>query len=266
MRRRALLAVSTISSGSDNPWGDLPAESTTFEFPLYINITKKNPDNPDEWLREADDLLEQLFDWLVENATIEDAGLHYKVPSELLASNNIYINGGLVEKAIYYSGSIELSGETIPFEVVGIDGISKDIYGYGAKLPQGGGGTYDEIFGNIPPESTEFGYPLYITVPFVKKGSNYNYYFKDPNAITQYLWDWFMENKVFVSADGIGIMAAYEATPPELYINGAKVIKMTSDSEFGEFYSIEIVIRDQLSLNIAWCTLYDDYSLDMVVN
>lgn len=143
MRRRALLAVSTISSGSDNPWGDLPAESTTFEFPLYINITKKNPDYPDEWLREADDLLEQLFDWLVENATIDKGYEHYEVPAELLASNNIYINGGLVEKAMYYSGSIELSGETIPFEEVFIDIVY--MYGYGAKLPQGGGGN-DIVF------------------------------------------------------------------------------------------------------------------------
>ena len=123
----------------------------------------------------------------------------------------------------------------------------------------------DNPWGDLPAESTTFEFPLYITVPFVGKGSNYNYYFKDPNAITQQLWDWFMENKVLVSADEIEIMAAYEATPPELYINGAKVIKMTSDSEFGEFYSIEIVIRDQLSLNISWCTLYDNYSLDMVV-
>lgn len=126
-------------------------------------------------------------------------------------------------------------------------------------------GTKDEIFGKIPPESTEFGWPLYITVPFVEKDTNYIQYLKEPTTITQSLWDWFMENKVLISGDGIGIMAAYEATPPELYINGVKVIRMVSDSEFGEFYTIEIILEVQASLNISWCTLYDDYGLDVVI-
>ena len=233
MRRRALLAVSTISSGSDNPWGDLPAESTTFAFPLYINITKRNPHYPEEWLRDADDLLLQFFNWIVENATIEDEGLHYRVPSELLASTKIYINGGLVEEAIYYSGNIELRGKTIPFDEVYMETFY-GICGYGAKLPQGGEGTYDKIFGNIPPESAQFGWPLYITVPYLNDEGYMFTYRKEDDEVVSVLLDW--ANTNYVVTDEMGDFLKFiEAYPPELYVNGVKIITMSNEIEAGRF-------------------------------
>lgn len=257
MRRRALLAVSTISSGSDNPWGDLPAESTTFAFPLYINITKRNPHYPEEWLRDADDLLLQFFNWIVENATIEDEGLHYRVPSELLASNKIYINGGLVEEAIYYSGNIELRGKTIPFDEVYMETFY-GICGYGAKLPQGGEGTYDEIFGNIPPESTEFGWPLYITLPFVEEVSVSRVYEKEPSKITEELFNYVIANKEFVKEDFQ--FKEYVLYPSALYINGVKCNKISILYDKIEgYYDIALIVKKYDAY------LEEDYSIYMIV-
>lgn len=136
LRRRFMILRK--SSGNDNPWGDLPAESTTFAFPLYINIIKQRPEYTEEWYRDGDDLLEQFYDWIFENATIDHIDSN-EVPPELLASNKIYINGGLVEEAIERYGTIELYGEAIPFDEVYMDTDGLEIFAYGAKLPQGGG-------------------------------------------------------------------------------------------------------------------------------
>lgn len=65
MRRRALLAVSAASGGESE---DLPPESTTFEFPLYLNtrIIEKTSD----FLyrsRESDDISNQLLQFYYDN-------------------------------------------------------------------------------------------------------------------------------------------------------------------------------------------------------
>lgn len=97
----------------------------------------------------------------------------------------------------------------------------------------GGDGTYDEIFGNIPPESTEFGWPLYINVPFAELYDGGTiYYEKEADEIVKKLNDWAYENYTIV--EEMFFMQSVEAYPPELYINGIKIEKIYGDFEFGE--------------------------------
>ena len=107
-----------------------------------------------------------------------------------------------------------------------------------AASQTGGGGTYDDIFGEIPPESTEFGWPLYITIPF-KEETEYGTfdYSKDSTEITQQLLQWCIDNNV---EEGSVWMPEYYAYPPELYINGIKIIQMVTagiDGSWEVFYS-----------------------------
>ena len=134
-----------------------------------------------------------------------------------------------------------------------------------ASAAGGGGGTYDDIFGEIPPASTEFGWPLYITIPF--KG-DYNdgdtfgkTYYLESNEITTQLFQWTLENYV---EEGYGWATEYYTYPSELYINGAKVKHMYSDDltwweigfnnlYYGDYY-------------ILWCTLNQDGSIEIFLS
>lgn len=86
------------------------------------------------------------------------------------------------------------------------------------------GGTYDGVFGEIPPESTEFGWPLYITVPYEEDFSYGDIVVKtyslESNEITQQLLQWTLDNYVE------GGYEEYYVYPPELYINGILVTGM----------------------------------------
>lgn len=66
MRRRSLLAVSAANGLDEN----LPPESTTFEFPLYLNtrIVEKTPDYLYR-TREADEISNQLHQFWRDNSS-----------------------------------------------------------------------------------------------------------------------------------------------------------------------------------------------------
>ena len=99
-----------------------------------------------------------------------------------------------------------------------------------AKKPSGGGGaTYDDYFGEIPPESTSFGFPLYITVPFEGYMGDNRYYNRTADNISLQLFEWANENKVVV--DESFFMVAYEAYPDNLYLNGRKVEYMATEAD-----------------------------------
>lgn len=102
-------------------------------------------------------------------------------------------------------------------------------------MPSGGGeGTYDEYFGQIPPESTEFGWPLYITVPLAYTEGNYRRYEKQPSDIVLQLYNWIMEN--YEEEQGFMGVTCY-SYPPELYINGEKVDHCLWDVLLGQVQS-----------------------------
>lgn len=99
-----------------------------------------------------------------------------------------------------------------------------------AKKPSGGGGaTYDDYFGEIPPESTSFGFPLYITVPFEGYVGEHRYYQRAADNISLQLFEWANENKVVV--DETFNATSYEVYPDNLYINGRKVEYMYTEED-----------------------------------
>ena len=95
----------------------------------------------------------------------------------------------------------------------------------------GGGGTYDEVFGNIPPESTTFGWPLYITVPYSFTIENLRIYEKEASDIGRQLYDWLQENN---ECEESIFVKTYYSYPPELYINGELITTVFWDESFGE--------------------------------
>lgn len=127
-----------------------------------------------------------------------------------------------------------------------------------------GGGAYDDIFGEIPPESTQFEFPLYITVPLEEYNEEYDYYYylKPPSIIIQQLRDWFFNNAEVTSRPW-GTM--YNIYNPNVYINGVKVEQITADDitgvvsdpfliisegEIPSKYTKEIVITEDNSIYI----------------
>ena len=109
------------------------------------------------------------------------------------------------------------------------------------------GGTYDEYFGQIPPESTSFEFPLYITVPFVATNTvGQRIYERQSDDIALQLRAWFFENadvyhEVFVEI--------YELRPDNIYMNGRKVTYMSCDIFIGD--SIETVFVN-IELDNNW--------------
>lgn len=101
MRRRALLAASAADVEDE----DLPPESTTFEFPLYLNtrIITKTSDQLYR-TREADEISEQLREFYITNTI----GNNQYVPDSVLKANPVYIDGALVTHARDDYGAIAL--------------------------------------------------------------------------------------------------------------------------------------------------------------
>ena len=130
-----MAAVSQKSS--DNPWGDLPPESTEFGFPLYLNITEYD-NSYGNWRREIDEINQSFSVWCSDNCVYDDTFLSGYVP--VTEETKIYINGGLVEEILFDFGSYILHGENIPFDEVILD--AGELYGYGAKLPSSGDGSF----------------------------------------------------------------------------------------------------------------------------
>ena len=92
-------------------------------------------------------------------------------------------------------------------------------------------GTYDEYFGQIPPESTSFEFPLYITVPFVATNTvGQRIYERQSDDIALQLRAWFFEN-----ADVYELFqTTYELRPDNIYVNGKKVTFMSCDIFIGD--------------------------------
>lgn len=130
MRRRLLLANSHAESGGgDLPSEGLPPESTSFGFPLYLNITKLATEYDDyiEYYREADDIGNALCDWLEEREPNDGGG------SGLIniGDNEIYINGCRVtevELAAYQDFIFYFKNS--PFDEVLMSKMEKTLYGY----------------------------------------------------------------------------------------------------------------------------------------
>lgn len=139
-RRRALMAAVNQKS-SDNPWEDLPPESTEFGFPLYLNLTEYDANN-DEWYRTEDSISRALFEWCEQNLVkqeVDNPMIEGYVP--LTADTKIYINGCLIEEIYKDSGNYYMTGSKLPFEEVY---VNPEYYmsGSGAKLPSSGGDLY----------------------------------------------------------------------------------------------------------------------------
>lgn len=130
-----------------------------------------------------------------------------------------------------------------------------------AKKPSGGGGaTYDDYFGEIPPESTEFGFPLYITVPFEGYADEHRYYQRAADNISLQLFEWANENKVVV--DEFFSTTVYEVYPDNLYINGRKVEYMSTETDafsVGKITYWSILIEDMVE-----CFVFTDGTIWIV--
>lgn len=92
MRRRALLAARPIFEDEG-----LPPESTTFEFPLYLNtrIIEKTPD----YLyrsRDADDISNQLLQFYSDNFNRSSVG-SATWPTDFFKNYPVFIDGYQVE-------------------------------------------------------------------------------------------------------------------------------------------------------------------------
>ena len=98
MRRRALLAASMPSGGED-----LPPESTTFEFPLYLNT--KVIEKTEDFLyrsRDWDDIMHQLVEFYNEHSEDEEY-----ISEEVLLNYPVYIDGYRILSARNFSANIE---------------------------------------------------------------------------------------------------------------------------------------------------------------
>ena len=86
------------SEGID--FGELPPESTRFEFPMYLNLTKLDFEDEDyyEYLREDDDITIQLYDWFEANAEYNKWTQYEYI--NLDDTCQIYINGVAIRSLI----------------------------------------------------------------------------------------------------------------------------------------------------------------------
>lgn len=132
-----------------------------------------------------------------------------------------------------------------------------------ASQTGGGGGTYDDIFGEIPPESTEFGWPLYITIPFKEDYIDGNVfgktYYLESNEITQQLRQWVVDNN---AEEGSAWMPEFYAYPPELYINGILVTFMYTEDP-AQSWDTSLTTREIGDFIIVWVTLMEDDSMEI---
>ena len=82
---------------------DLPPESTTFEFPLYLNT--KVIEKTEDFLyrsRDGDDILRQLVNFY--NEQFKDEGY---ISEEVLLNYPVYIDGYRILSARLFTGNIE---------------------------------------------------------------------------------------------------------------------------------------------------------------
>jgi hypothetical protein len=102
-----------------------------------------------------------------------------------------------------------------------------------ASVMNGGGGfTYDEYFGQIPPESKTFKFPLYITVPFTEENDISLSYDRDADDIGKQLYHYCLKNAVLVREDRF--YEFWEVPDiPDIYINGRKVHTINFDATIG---------------------------------
>jgi hypothetical protein len=139
-RRRALMAAANLKS-SNNPWEDLPPESTGFGFPLYLNLTKYDADN-DEWYRTENSISTALYEWCEQNFVEQKDDFSTIVGYvPITADTKIYINGGLIEEIYKDSGNYYMTGSKLPFENAYVSSWGY-MAGSGAKLPSSGGDLY----------------------------------------------------------------------------------------------------------------------------
>ena len=107
------------------------------------------------------------------------------------------------------------------WDVRGVNGVPE---GWTIKFDgEEEGGTYDEYFGQIPPESTSLEFPLYITVPFVEANDVYRLYERQADNLSLQLREWFFEN---AECTEDFFETYYELYPDNIYLNGVKVRKM----------------------------------------
>lgn len=130
MRRRLLLANShAASGGEDLPSEGLPPESTSFGFPLYLNITKYAAEYDDyiEYERGDDDIINALCVWLEERES--DPGLGSGTVN--IGDNEIYINGCRVtEVEVAAFTDYMFYFKNSPFDEVFLSKTENTIYGY----------------------------------------------------------------------------------------------------------------------------------------
>lgn len=106
----------------------------------------------------------------------------------------------------------------------------RNLNGYVSTNWGGGNYTYDEYFGLIPPESTSFQFPLYITVPFTETVNVFRKYHREVDNISSSLKEWFLANAVV--EEGM-LETYYTVYNPNIYINGRKCEYMESCSSLG---------------------------------
>ena len=97
MRRRALLAASAASREESE---DLPPESTTFEFPLYLNT--KIIEKTSDFLyrsRDYDEIHRQLYNFYADNCGIGGVGSAARPnwPRNFFEDYPVFIDGYQVE-------------------------------------------------------------------------------------------------------------------------------------------------------------------------
>lgn len=135
----------------------------------------------------------------------------------------------------YWVSGVNQSGTFVKhpeatWNVVGINGVPE---GWTIKFDgeEQGGGTYDDYFGQIPPESTSLEFPLYITVPFVETNDGYRLYERQADNLSLQLREWFFENAEYIDDY---FTSSYELYPDNIYINGVKVNIMGAELYLGD--------------------------------
>lgn len=93
MRRRLQLAnIHVLGNSGGLPSDGLPPESTSFEFPLYLNVVDLDYEDEYglEYVREGDDVSMSFYNWI---------GNQYRDNDDIyLGDNEIYINGSRVTR------------------------------------------------------------------------------------------------------------------------------------------------------------------------
>lgn len=98
-----------------------------------------------------------------------------------------------------------------------------------------GGGVVDDYFGEIPPESTSFTFPLYLTIPYVGTNDGWREYYREADGISEALKEWFFANAEV--SEGM-FAREYLIDDPDIYINGEKCSEMWCEVSLGIFADI----------------------------